>query len=124
MTNSISPPALLHSIADVERDTGLSKDTLRVWERRYGFPTPVRDAVGERQYDDLQLQRLRRIRRLLDAGHRPGRVVPLSDEALHALDTQADEQRIQSPFPTDAAVEAPATSGLPAADFPLVEWMR
>jgi hypothetical protein len=25
-------------IAQVERDTGLSKDPLRMWERRYGFP--------------------------------------------------------------------------------------
>ena len=66
-----------HTIADVERDTGLSKDTLRVWERRYGFPLPLRDAQGERRYDDDQLLRLRHIRRLLDAGHRPGRVVPL-----------------------------------------------
>ena len=36
------------SIAAVERDTGLGKDTLRVWERRYGFPQPLRDAFGER----------------------------------------------------------------------------
>ena len=35
------------SIAAVERDTGLSKDTLRVWGRRYGFPTPTRDTTGE-----------------------------------------------------------------------------
>ncbi|MET1081887.1 MAG: MerR family transcriptional regulator, partial [Burkholderiales bacterium] len=28
------------SIATVERDTGLSKDTLRMWERRYQFPRP------------------------------------------------------------------------------------
>ena len=34
------------NIAAVERDTGLSKDTLRVWERRYGFPSPERDAAG------------------------------------------------------------------------------
>ena len=37
-------------IAAVERDTGLAKDTLRVWERRYGFPQPGRDANGERTY--------------------------------------------------------------------------
>ena len=30
------PPLL--SIAAVERETGLGKDTLRAWERRYGFP--------------------------------------------------------------------------------------
>ena len=33
-------------IAAVERDTGLGKDTLRVWERRYGFPTPERERFG------------------------------------------------------------------------------
>ena len=44
------------SIAEVERETGLGKDTLRVWERRYGFPVPLRDALGERAYPDEQLQ--------------------------------------------------------------------
>lgn len=73
------------SIADVERETGLGKDALRVWERRYGFPVPLRDRLGERVYPDEQLQRLRLIKRLLDAGHRPGKVVPLSNEALQAM---------------------------------------
>ncbi|MBQ0945224.1 MerR family transcriptional regulator [Ideonella sp. 4Y16] len=79
------PPAATHGIADVVRETGLGKDTLRVWERRYGFPTPERDAQGERRYDEAQLQRLRLIRRLLDAGHRPGQVVPLPVAELQAL---------------------------------------
>lgn len=73
------------SIAAVERDTGLSKDTLRVWERRYGFPAPLRDALGERSYPVEQLARLRLIKRLLDAGHRPGRIVPLPSDQLQAL---------------------------------------
>lgn len=73
------------SISDVERDTGLSKDTLRVWERRYGFPQPQRDALGERIYSLEQLQRLRLIKRLMDAGHRPGRLVPCSMAELLAL---------------------------------------
>jgi DNA-binding transcriptional MerR regulator len=60
------------SIAAVERDTGLSKDTLRVWERRYGFPAPTRDAIGERLYGRADLQKLRMLKRLLDAGHRAG----------------------------------------------------
>ena len=34
---------ILFNISAVERETGLSKDTLRVWERRYDFPRPVRD---------------------------------------------------------------------------------
>ena len=74
----------LWSIAEIERDTGLGKDTLRIWERRYGFPTPLRDARGDRVYDQPQLQRLIRIKQLLDSGHRPGRVVPLSLPGLMA----------------------------------------
>jgi methanogenic corrinoid protein MtbC1 len=73
------------SIAAVERDTGLSKDTLRVWERRYGFPAPGRDALGERAYTPDQLEKLRLVKRLMDAGHRPGRIVPLPIHELEAL---------------------------------------
>ena len=73
------------SIAAVERDTGLSKDTLRVWERRYGFPTPARDAIGERAYSLEQVEKLRIVKRLMDGGHRPGRVVPLPLDALQHL---------------------------------------
>jgi DNA-binding transcriptional MerR regulator len=69
------------TIAAVERDTRIGKDTLRVWERRYGFPAPLRDSNGERLYPLDQVERLRHVKRLLDAGWRPGRVVglPLAD---------------------------------------------
>jgi DNA-binding transcriptional MerR regulator/methylmalonyl-CoA mutase cobalamin-binding subunit len=73
------------SISAVERDTGLSKDTLRVWERRYGFPNPERDAFGERSYPLEQVDRLRIIRRLMDIGHRPGKIIALSVERLQEL---------------------------------------
>ena len=76
-------PAL--SIAAVERDTGLTKDTLRVWERRYGFPTPGRDSFGERTYPIEQVERLRLIKRLLDAGWRPGRLMKMAPEEIFAL---------------------------------------
>lgn len=85
MTEQLATRPLAVSIAAVERDTGLSKDTLRVWERRYGFPTPDRDGFGERAYPLEQVERLRVIKRLLDTGHRPGRIVPLSMDDLHRL---------------------------------------
>jgi methylmalonyl-CoA mutase cobalamin-binding subunit len=72
-------------ISAVERDTGLSKDTLRVWERRYGFPTPVRGVQAERSYPPQQVQKLRLLKRLVDRGHRPGQVVPLELGALQEL---------------------------------------
>ena len=76
-------------IAVVERDTGIGKDTLRVWERRYGFPAPVRDASGDRLYPAEQVERLRLIRRLIDLGHRPGRLVAAGDAELAALAADA-----------------------------------
>lgn len=85
------------SIAAVERDTGLSKDTLRVWERRYGFPAPERDPSGERAYPLDQVERLRLIRRLLDAGHRPGRTVPLDLIDLQRLADASGPEQPESP---------------------------
>lgn len=76
------------SISAVERDTGLSKDTLRVWERRYGFPVPIRDQLGERHYPVDQVERLRLIRRLMDAGHRPGKIMRMEPEQLGQLASQ------------------------------------
>ena len=73
------------SIAAVERDTGLGKDTLRVWERRYGFPQPGRDGFGERVYPLDQVEKLRVIKRLMDQGYRPGRIVGLPIEELQRL---------------------------------------
>ena len=73
------------SIAAVERDTGIGKDTLRVWERRYGFPMPGRDVNDERIYPMAQVEKLRVIKRLMDQGHRPGRIVAQTIEALQHL---------------------------------------
>ncbi|MES2772016.1 MAG: MerR family transcriptional regulator [Pseudomonadota bacterium] len=69
------------NIASVESETGLSKDVLRVWERRYGFPSPIRDAQGIRLYSSEELERLRVIKHLMEAGHRPGKLInqPLAE---------------------------------------------
>lgn len=77
--------ALTYNIAAVERDTGLSKDVLRMWERRYGFPTPERDANGDRLYSADQVERLRLIKRLMDMGHRPGKLIATPVEELAVL---------------------------------------
>lgn len=73
------------SIGDVERDTGLAKETLRVWERRYAFPQPQRDAFGERSYPAEQVQKLRMVKRLLDLGFRPGKIMQHSTIELQRL---------------------------------------
>ena len=93
-------------ISEVERDTGLSKDTLRMWERRYGFPTPTRDRFGERLYDALQLEKLQIIKRLLDAGQRPGKLMSMTtkelQDALRAGQESNDPQTVREPPFADA----------------------
>lgn len=82
-------------ISAVERDTGLSKDTLRVWERRYGFPEPAREANGERVYPASQVHKLQLIKRLMDRGHRPGKIICLSAEALAELGGTAQQRELR-----------------------------
>ena len=78
-------PTSAFSISDVERDTGLAKETLRVWERRYAFPQPQRDAFGERSYPAEQVQKLRMVKRLLDLGFRPGKIMQHNTVQLQQL---------------------------------------
>jgi methanogenic corrinoid protein MtbC1 len=97
------------TIAAVERDTGIGKDTLRVWERRYGFPAPARDANGERIYPMVQVEKLRVIKRLMDQGHRPGRIVAQSIEALQHL-SRGEASLQSSHAPHRSEVDGPLTA--------------
>ncbi len=101
------------TIAAVERDTGLPKDTLRVWERRYGFPAPQRDAGGDRIYPPDQVMRLRVLKRLLDAGHRPGALMRCSADELAAL-LERPQQRRAAGGPAGASPDDPRLQALAA----------
>lgn len=61
-------------ITEVERQTGIRQATLRMWERRYGFPQPLRNHHGERVYPAEQVARLHAVRRMIDQGLRPGKI--------------------------------------------------
>ena len=104
MNDRFASRPLLLSIAAVERDTGLSKDTLRVWERRYGFPRPERDTLGERVYPMEQVEKLRVVKRLLDAGHRAGRIV---DQPIEDLQRLCESTLDQAPSPAPASAASP-----------------
>lgn len=64
---------------------GLSVETLRVWERRYGISTPDRSANGQRLYSREQVHRLKLIRNLVHQGHQIGALANLTSEDLLAL---------------------------------------
>ncbi len=64
-----------YSIRVASRLTGISADALRMWERRYGFPKPVRNDSQIRVYSDADIERLVLISRALKAGFRAGEVI-------------------------------------------------
>lgn len=85
-----APSPVLLPINTTERETGVSKELLRMWERRYGFPEPLRDAQGDRIYPIEQVGKLRLLRRLIELGFRPGKIIALpADELEHLLQSQA-----------------------------------
>jgi len=91
-TNEVLSITELLSITEVERRTGIRQATLRMWERRYGFPRPLRDRHGDRVYPLSQVERLQAVRRLIDQGHRPGKILSggVSPDAAVALSPGAE----------------------------------
>ncbi|MGH8493613.1 MAG: MerR family transcriptional regulator [Moraxellaceae bacterium] len=83
-------------IQAVERETGVSKELLRMWERRYRFPTPARDHQGDRIYTQEQIGKLRLLRRLIDAGFRPGKIIGMSVVDLEILLRSKYSNRVES----------------------------
>ena len=65
--------------------TGLRREQLYMWQRRYGFPSPLRDGFGDRVYPPDQVARLKLIKQLLSEGWRAGAVVPLAESALQSM---------------------------------------
>jgi MerR family transcriptional regulator, light-induced transcriptional regulator len=57
-----------YTVKAAARATGISESRLRTWERRYGIPSPRRAPTGRRLYDEDDLNVIRRMAGLLNAG--------------------------------------------------------
>ncbi len=77
--------AATYSIKAVAEATGLTVETLRAWERRYGVIEPKRGPGGHRLYTSHDVLRLRRLRETTARGHPIGKIAHLSNEALSRL---------------------------------------
>lgn len=71
-------PENLMSIGDVDRATGISEFKLRMWERRYNFPVPLKLESGHRRYTSEMVEHLKLIKLALDEGGRISKLVKLS----------------------------------------------
>jgi DNA-binding transcriptional MerR regulator len=74
----------LFNIGAVSRMTDISETTLRIWERRYDFPQPVRTAGGHRLYSGQEIMRLKWVKRRVDEGMRVSQAI----QALHLADKE------------------------------------
>jgi MerR family transcriptional regulator, light-induced transcriptional regulator len=98
------PRGALH-IREVVRITGLRREQLYMWQRRYGFPAPSRDAFGDRVYPPDQVARLKLIKQLLSEGWRAGAVVPLTESVLQSMLGLTVEDPAPLPGEIEAAVK-------------------
>ena len=84
MTKPAADAATL-SIGDLAEATGLSVETIRIWERRYGRPVSYRLPSGHRRYSDEQAHWLCKVAEALSNGARASEAVRATDDALAAL---------------------------------------
>jgi MerR family transcriptional regulator, light-induced transcriptional regulator len=74
------------SIGSLSDATGVPIDTLRTWERRYGFPSPISRTEGShRRYATETVAKVRLIVKALELGHRPSAVMRRDPEELLRL---------------------------------------
>jgi methanogenic corrinoid protein MtbC1 len=98
-------PELL-SIGDICSETGLSADVVRVWERRYGFPVPVRLPSGHRRYRQADLHQLRLMAEAVAQGHRPSMVVRSGEAALKRMLVPMDDPKVETLFQAVVAMDS------------------
>lgn len=97
------------TIQQLSKEVGIGIDTLRIWERRYGFPQPERDAVGHRRYPPQQIEELRLVKTLQSLGQRPGQIFTLNPHERREL----LQQLLELQDPVDADLEALVSAGTP-----------
>ncbi|MGC9467994.1 MAG: MerR family transcriptional regulator [Anaerolineae bacterium] len=91
----------IYNIGVVSRMTDIPAATLRVWERRYGFPDTARTEGGHRLYSENDIRRLRWVKSKIDEGMQ-------TRQAVRALRTLEEEGAF--PEPTLPSVGAPFPS--------------
>jgi len=107
-----------YNIGAAARLSGVSREKIRIWERRYQAVRPRRDDSNRRLYSRNDIDRLALIRALVDSGHAISSVANLSAAKLKA--------RLASPSPT-AAETSPGPSDvllLATPDSALVDTLK
>ncbi len=97
-----------HSIKAVAAMTGLSPHLIRIWERRYQAVVPQRTESNRRFYSDIDVERLRLLKRATDAGESIGLIAQMSNDDLRKLVgiAPSNQQRMSQPPPEISGLSA------------------
>jgi MerR family transcriptional regulator, light-induced transcriptional regulator len=82
-----------YSIKAAALAAGLSVETVRAWERRYGVVQARRDEAGHRVYAACDVARLRRLRLATERGHAIGKIAHAADAEIDRLVADRDSRR-------------------------------
>jgi DNA-binding transcriptional MerR regulator/methylmalonyl-CoA mutase cobalamin-binding subunit len=96
---------MLYPIRAVSKQTGISIETLRAWERRYQVVTPQRNERG-RLFTEGDVQRLRLLRQAVEEGHAIGQLAALTNSELTKL-VEKPLPDVTKPSPANKTVERP-----------------
>ena len=112
----------LLTIGALSTATGIPIDTIRTWERRYGYPLPERKPSGHRVYSLSTVPRLRRVAQAIARGHRAAEVLPASENALEVLLTSLPPASVEPTGATRSSL--PPGWLVPADASEALQWVR
>lgn len=81
----------MYTLKAITSLTGLTAETLRAWERRYGCIIPNRNAHGRRSYSQEDLDKLKLLANLTRNGHAIGKIAHLDCDALRRFQQQSTQ---------------------------------
>jgi methanogenic corrinoid protein MtbC1 len=110
----------VYNLKAVLKETGISADTLRAWERRYGLPLPQRTPGGHRLYSQYDIETIKWLIARQAEGMSISRAVDMWNEH-HA--TGVDPLAGSA---SQAAASAPAVFGIPETSLDALrgQWLR
>ncbi|HEV2073023.1 MAG TPA: MerR family transcriptional regulator [Thermomicrobiales bacterium] len=98
-----------YTMGALAHQTGVPADTLRSWERRYGFPTPARTETNQRRYSERDIAAVRWLRAQKERGQGISEAIAMVTSRLVAGPTTASE-RFPDSFNT--STQTPPLQGL------------
>ncbi len=83
-------------ISAVAQLTGISPQLLRMWERRYQVVEPDRSDSKRRRYTKFDVQKLTKLKNLVDNGHAIGSIASLTLEQIEERHHEVFDQKSES----------------------------